>query len=140
MAVATVATMTYFALGLRWGRGGDMTPAIAFASLVATFLAALIGTLQPFDVNLHDFILLVVWGAELSTVLTVFFLLASCIVPGGEMMLFVAIEAVPGPLWVWLAQDEVPTEVTFYGGALVLVSIIGFAVTDMRAEHRMNPV
>jgi len=136
MAVATVATMTYFALGLRWGRGSDMTPSIAFGSLVAAFMAALIGPSQPFDVTLHDLVVLMFWGAGLTTVLTMFFVFASRSVPGGEMMLFVAIEAALGPLWVWLAYGELPTDATFYGGALVLVSIIVFAASGMRAEAR----
>jgi drug/metabolite transporter (DMT)-like permease len=132
MAVLTVATMTYFALGLRWGRGGDMIPSIAAGSLVASFGAALISPASPFDVSLHDLLLLIFWGGLLSTILILFFVLSSRSVPGGEMMLFIALEAALGPLWVWLAYDEVPTAETLVGGAVVLLSVIGFAWSGMR--------
>jgi drug/metabolite transporter (DMT)-like permease len=132
MAVMTVATMTYFAVGLRWGRETDMIPPIALGSLVAAFGAALISPSAPFDISLHDFMVLMIWGSVWSTVMILFFILASRSVPGGEMMLFIALEASLGPIWVWLAYDEVPTVATLVGGALILASVIGFAVSGMR--------
>ena len=134
MAVATVATMTYFALGLRWGRSGNMMPSIAMGSLVAAFVAALISPSSPFDVSTHDLIVLMSWGAVMSAAMITLFVVAARSVPGGEMMLFIAVEAALGPLWVWLYFDEVPTEATLAGGALVLISVIGFAIAGMRKQ------
>tara|TARA_Y100001934_G_scaffold11060_1_gene14035 strand:- start:30949 stop:31860 length:912 start_codon:yes stop_codon:yes gene_type:complete len=132
MAVVTVAVMTYFALSLRWGRDGDMTFSIAVGCLIAALMGVLVGPNQPFDISLNDLIVLMIWGGGISTLMISLFVLASRSVPGGEMMLFVAIEAALGPIWVWLAYDEVPTDATLYGGALVLASIVGFAASGMR--------
>ena len=139
MAVMTVATMTYFAVGLRWGRETDMIPPIALGSLVAALGAALISPSAPFAISLHDFAVLTVWGSIWSTVMILFFILASRSVPGGEMMLFIALEASLGPLWVWFAYDEVPTIATLVGGALVLASVIGFAISGMRRPAGDQP-
>ena len=40
------------------------------------------------------------------------------------MGLITLLEVVLGPLWVWLAEDERPSTLTFVGGAVVIAAIV----------------
>ena len=46
------------------------------------------------------------------------------------------LEIVLGPLWVWLAYDEVPAATTLAGGAIVAVAVVLQATADVRAAPR----
>lgn len=57
--------------------------------------------------------------------------------PSAEVGLFMLLETVLGPLWVWFAVHETPTKTTFLGGAVVLAAVslhLGGAL--MRAKPR----
>jgi len=52
--------------------------------------------------------------------------------PAAEVGLLMLLETVLGPLWVWLALDEYPGDLALAGGALVVVTLAGHAVTGSR--------
>ena len=56
--------------------------------------------------------------------------------PAAEVSLVMLLETVLGPLWVWLAVDERPSDYTFAGGALLIVVLVVNAVLAIREEHR----
>ena len=64
---------------------------------------------------------------------TILIVLAARHVRVAEVNLLVMIEAVLGPFWVWLAVGEEPDTMTLWGGAIVLASVVGFAVVSLTA-------
>ena len=53
-------------------------------------------------------------------------------VPAAEVALVGRLSLVLAPLWVWLAVDEVPGDLTLIGGAIVLAAILGHALAVRR--------
>jgi drug/metabolite transporter (DMT)-like permease len=61
---------------------------------------------------------------------------AARLIPPAEVALISLLELVLGPLWVWLAYDEVPAAATLAGGAIVAAAVVLQATADVRAAPR----
>jgi drug/metabolite transporter (DMT)-like permease len=61
---------------------------------------------------------------------------AARLIPPAEVALISLLELVLGPLWVWLAYDEVPAATTLAGGAIVAAAVVLQATADVRAAPR----
>ena len=51
-----------------------------------------------------------------------------------EVSLIMLLEAVLGPLWVWLVLAETPAGQTFAGGAIVITAVLVNAWLGLRAD------
>jgi drug/metabolite transporter (DMT)-like permease len=58
------------------------------------------------------------------------------LIPPAEVALISLLEIVLGPLWVWLAYDEVPAATTLAGGAIVAAAVVLQATADVRGAPR----
>ena len=139
VAIVCVLFMAGFGVGLRWGRTLDMMPTIVVGSLIAGLIGLAVEPTALTTMSRHDLLLFAAWGGLLATVFSVTFVLASRVVPGGEMMLFIFVEAVLSPFWVWLVVGEVPAAGTFTGGAIVLASLAVFAAAGLRRSRPVVP-
>ena len=106
----------------RWRHDVSMAPAtcLSQALLVVLFLPfADLGTISGDDIG---------WLAALGigqigigfALLTV----GARLIPAVQVGLITLLEVVLGPLWVWLAVDEVPSTLTFVGGVIVIIAIV----------------
>jgi len=139
IAIVCVLFMAAFGVGLRWGRSLDMMPTIVVGSLVAGLIGLAVEPAALATMPRHDLLLFAAWGGLLATVFSITFVLGSRVVPGGEMMLFVFVEALLSPFWVWLVVGEVPVASTFTGGAIVLASLAVFAAAGLRRSTPIVP-
>ena len=138
-AIACVLFMAGFGVGLRWGRSLDMMPTIVVGSLIAGLIGLAVDPTALSTMPRHDLLLFAAWGGVLATVFSITFVLGSRVVPGGEMMLFILVEAVLSPFWGWLVVGEVPAASTFTGGAIVLASLAVFAAAGLRRSPPVVP-
>ena len=92
---------------MRAGRLQDMTPLLVIGMSIATVAAAL--SVPSFAISLHDLAVCVVMGAVQSFVAYIMFMVAARHLRAGEVSLLGVSETIFGPLWVWLAVNEVAT-------------------------------
>ena len=52
--------------------------------------------------------------------------------PAAEVSLFILLETILAPIWVWLVIGEVPPEATLVGGVLILVTLIMHTIVGLR--------
>ncbi|MFT8676026.1 DMT family transporter [Acetobacter sp.] len=78
--------------------------------------------------------LLFVFSLATQSVSYLFFLEGSRHVPSSEAGLITLLDVVLGPLWVWLVFGEKPATPALIGGALVLLSVVGYLVAAPRAR------
>ncbi len=107
----------------------DVIPAVALGGLAAALLAALASLLPGH--GLSDLAALewrqVLWILLMG--LVVQSLSFACIVTGpryisaAEVSLLMLLEAVFGPIWVWLVLAEEPPNATLIGGAIILATL-----------------
>lgn len=114
---------------MRRHRDIQMMPAM----LVATSLAALIalplaGTLM---VSAMDAVLLTFFGAGQLGLGLAMFSIGAPLIPAAQAALLNVVEPILGPLWVWLALGERPSEAALLGGAIVLAALAVHTAADL---------
>ncbi len=114
----------------RHARPVSMVPAVAMSGLLVTALMTPLAA--PFAVTTQDFVLLLLLGLLIMPISFGLITSGPRYLPAAEVSLIMLLEAVFGPLWVWLAVSEVPAAGTFLGGAVVLTTLIAHALLGLR--------
>ncbi|MFO0997126.1 MAG: EamA family transporter [Alphaproteobacteria bacterium] len=118
-----------YTLLARRNRRVDMMPALAIGGFVASGIGAL--NASSFALTPHDFGLCLFMGGVQLTLGFTLITLAAQRAPVAEVNLVAMIEMVAGPIIVWLGVGEVPSDLTLLGGAIVLMSVGGLALSGM---------
>jgi drug/metabolite transporter (DMT)-like permease len=58
--------------------------------------------------------------------------------PSPEVSLFLLIETILAPIWVWLFIGEIIPESTFLGGGIILMTIVWHSWAGMRELHKVQ--
>jgi drug/metabolite transporter (DMT)-like permease len=99
-------------------RDRTMVPAMALGGLVAALLALPLAS--PSTATASDFRYLAISGLLVLPLGFGLLAVAPRFIPGAEVALITLLEAVLGPLWVWLALREVPAGAAVLGGLMVI--------------------
>jgi drug/metabolite transporter, DME family len=132
IALCAVVGFAGFAVALRWGRDTDMLALTCLAGLFTAIVAAVMS--DSFAMSAYDLGLCAIMGLVQMGAGMVLFTKGSRYVPAAELALLSLTEVVLAPIWVWLWLAEVPRLWTLVGGAVVLLAIIGHAITGMRRK------
>ena len=100
--------------------------------LIGASMAFLVGT--GLKVLTLDLFIIFVMGAFGIGIGIAFVTWGASHVPAAEVSILVLIESVLGPIWPWLLLGETMTLSEIFGGALVLASVIVFALFSTEAE------
>lgn len=119
----------------RHARATDLVPALAAGVLLA---AVLVGATfaSPTAVRGDDIVWLAILGVFVVPVAFGLLTLAPRYIPSPEVSLIMQLEAILGPIWVWLGVGEVPPMATFIGGGIVLVTLTVHSSLGIRAHRR----
>src|SRR5699024_7509754 len=93
---------------------------------------------QPLSLSTSSYSALGVMGLLQMPAAMVLFATATRYLPSAEVALFILIESVMGPIWVWLVVGEVPPRLTFIGGAVILLTVAVHAVLGLRESRRQQ--
>ena len=141
-ALGAAFAFSLFSVTLRKGKAVDMTPAVCWAGVWATLLAAAMLSFGPrgFSVSFHDLLLCGLLGFVQVGLGLILFTIGSRHIPAGELTLLSLTEVVLGPVWVWLGVGEVPTLYTMVGGLIVLGAISAQALSGVRRRPPIGVV
>jgi drug/metabolite transporter (DMT)-like permease len=141
-ALGSALGFAVFTITLRWGKSGEMLPVVflsgLFAILIMGAICVILGLpliLLPRDTGIALSMGVFQVGAGL-----VLYTLGSKTVPAAELTLLSLAEVVLGPLWVWLFIGEGITKNTMIGGAILLLAIIGNALSGVRRKPPISIV
>lgn len=139
-ALLSAAGFAAFTVTLRWGRLGDMLPAVLIGGLLSAAVAAAVIAArgESFALPPRAVAIAVVMGAGLLGLGMALYTAGSRVVPAAEIGILSMAEVMLAPVWVWLFLDEGASGGTFAGGAVLLAAIALNALTGMR--HRPPPV
>jgi len=113
----------------------DVLAGVGLAGLVLAVLMLPIA--EPLVVRPRDIAMLASMGVALQSVGFGMFLAAGRYLPPAETALFMLVETVLGPLWVWLGVGEVPGAGALAGGAIVLVTVALHSAAGLRQSRRL---
>lgn len=142
-ALGSAFGFAVFTVALRWGRTGEMLPAVFLSGIFAILITLTIClglelslVLSPIDGGIAMGMGVFQVGAGL-----ILYTLGSRSLPAAELALLSLAEVLLGPLWVWVFVGETATANTLIGGAILLAAIAGNALSGKRrkAPHVTAP-
>lgn len=107
---------------LRKGKAVNMIPANLLGNLMVVPITLLAGA-QPLSVNPADMAYLIVLGGIVLPVSFTLITTSPRYLPAPEISLILLTETILGPIWVWLALNEVPQMTTLLAGALIVATL-----------------
>lgn len=115
-----------FTVALRWGKLGNMLPAVALGGIFSLVTGAIVAMqlAQPLLPSTHDAVVAAGMGAITLTGGMYFYTLGSKVVPAAQATLFSLVEVLLAPVWVWLFLNETFSSGTAIGGAVLLASVL----------------
>ena len=122
MALLMVFMFAFYLLILRSKKHIDMIPATGLSGLITFAIAAVM--VSDLDISLHDLVICMMLGSFQLGLGFLFLTLGTRFIPAAEVALFSMSESILNPLWVWIGVNEVPSNYTLAGSAVVLVSVI----------------
>jgi len=133
-ALGSALGFSIFTVALRWGKSGEMLPAVFLSGLFAIVITSAVCifgelslVLSPLDGGISMGMGVFQVGAGL-----VLYTLGSRTLPAAELALLSLAEVLLGPFWVWLFLGEEASFRTLIGGALLLTAIAGNALSGAR--------
>ena len=113
---------------LRRYRAYDMMPAICAGGVLSFLVAGTVSLFSfagpsAFDIDFHDFFLLMLMGPVQLAIPLVFYGLGAKTVQGVTLALLAMMDAVINPFWSWLFAGEIPERSSIIGGAIILLAV-----------------
>lgn len=96
-------------------------PVVALSGLVTSLLC--VGFAEPLVLSATSYGWLAVMGLLQMPIASVLIMTATRYLPAPEVSLFLLIETLLGPVWVWLVLSEAISPLTFFGGIAILGAI-----------------
>ncbi|NIR27819.1 MAG: DMT family transporter [Gammaproteobacteria bacterium] len=134
-AVGTAFCMAANLVVIRHARAVNMLPAVVLSGVLGALAVLPLAT--PFRVSAQDASLLLLLGLIILPVSLGLITLAPRYIPAPEVSLIMLLEAILGPLLVWMALGETPGVETFIGGGLVLGTLAVHFGLRLRETRRV---
>ena len=130
-ALASAFGFAVFTVALRWGRTGEMLPAVFLSGVFAIgiTLGICLGFGLPLVLTVHDGGIAMGMGVFQVGAGLILYTLGSRSLPAAELTLLSLAEVLLGPVWVWLFLGETASSNTLLGGFVLLAAITGNAIS-----------
>ena len=138
-AIASAMGFAVFSISLRWGRLGDMMPAVFLAGIFTAITSFIICWLNeyPLVLNTNDASIAIAMGVFQVGAGLAIYTIGSTVVPAVQLTLLSMTEVILGPFWVWLFLGEIFGVYTLIGGMILMLAIAFNAVSGLR--HKPAP-
>ncbi len=117
---------------LRRGKAVNMIPASVLGNLLLVPIVLLFGA-QPLAVPTVDIGYLLLLGGAVLPISFAMITLGPRYLPAPEVSLILLVETILGPIWVWMALDEIPANSTLLAGILIVSTLLIHTLLSMRA-------
>lgn len=137
-ALGSAFGFAVFTVSLRWGKTGEMLPAVFLSGIfgVGVTLSICLFMNLPILLSLNDGGISAGMGVFQVGAGLILYTLGSRTLQAADLALLSLAEVLLGPFWVWIFLDETINANTFIGGAFLIVAIAGNALSG---EKRKAP-
>ncbi len=133
-ALALAVTVGAHLTILRHFPGVPRLPLVCLSGAIAGAMA--IPFADPFALAPSSYWVLAVMGCLQMPLATLMLSVATRYLPSPEVSLFLLLETVLAPIWVWWALDEQVPALTLIGGVVILLTVAIHAVLALSEERR----
>ncbi len=123
-------------VSMRGGKSRDMLPAVCLAGVTSALFAGFAA--GDLSINHHDLMIAAALGVVQLAFQYLLVTRASRDVPAAEIALVGRLALILAPLWVWLAVDEVPGDLTVIGGAIIFAAVFAHGYMALRRQTVMQ--
>ena len=95
---------------------------------------------HPFQVSPEGFFYLAVMGLVQMPLALFLIAQSTRYLPSPEVSLFLIVETILAPIWVWFVLGEVPPGMTFVGGSLIVLTLVVHSWMGLREIKRLRRV
>jgi drug/metabolite transporter (DMT)-like permease len=138
MALTVAAMFAVVIVTIRRFGDIDLLPAMVIAGLSGAALSLPLA--EPFSIAPSDAAYLTLFGCGEFGLSLVLFTAGARLVPTVEVALLGLVESALAPIWVWIAVGEAPGARARTGGAVVLVTLVLYTLTDWRRTRLVPPL
>ena len=131
LALAATAMWGSNIVVIRRGKAVNMVPANALGNFCVVPIVLLLGA-EPLAVTPVDATYLLLLGGLVLPVAFAMITLAPRYLQAPEVSLILLTETVLGPIWVWLALDEIPHQRTILAGLLIVGTLLIHTLLSLR--------
>lgn len=133
-ALLSSAGFAAFTITLRWGKLGDMLPAVIIGGVLSIVVSATVILVrgESLAIPLPSVLIALAMGVVILGLGMVLYTMGSKAVPAAEIGILSLAEVMLGPVWVWLVLGETTTRGTLVGAAILLGAIAFNAVSGAR--------
>ena len=137
MALLSVAGFCAYTVLARASKVQDSTPCVLLAGLIAGAVAFVMALQEggAVWVGMHDLLLCLAMGSVQIAFGFVLYSFGARRVPAAEGTLLAQTEALFGPLWVWMAFAERPSDPALVGGLILLSAVVFQAASGLRKRR-----
>jgi len=128
-ALACAITTACSAVLVRFRKHIDLVPSVIFGSLLMALYAWMSGPIA--SVSSSQLIYIAIIGFVIVPLAFMCLTIAPRFASSAEVQLVFLLEAILGPLWVWLVIRETPSANTLLGGGILLASVTWFAIKSL---------
>jgi drug/metabolite transporter (DMT)-like permease len=138
LAVIMSFTVAGLAVVMRKHREVSMLPAMAASAWLVSL--ATVPFASPLAASTTDLGLIAAFGIVQNGMGLALYTFGAKRIPAVDASLLTALEVPLTPLWVWIFMNEVPSQATQIGGAIVLAALFGHIFAEMRRNRAPMPV
>ena len=99
-----------------------------FLALVTFFLS------DSLEVDLKTLGIIAIMGLLITPISRVLIGTGTKYISASEVSLLMIIETIMAPVWVWLFLKEIPSSNTFFGGSIILLTLIANSIYNLRKK------
>ena len=132
LALGYAVSLAAYYVALRRCPDGQLLTIIALGGLLSALLAWPLAS--PTAVSSNDVWVLITLGVAIVPASTLLLSLGTQFLQASHVTLIMMLEMLLGPLWVWLAMNEVPAATTVYGGILVLATVVAHSCLSVARQ------
>lgn len=133
LAVVMAITVACLAVVMRKHREVSMLPAMAASAWLCSLSTAAFAS--PLSAGATDLGLIAAFGIVQNGIGLALYTFGAKRIPAVDASLLTALEVPFTPLWVWIFMNEVPSQATQIGGAVVLTALLGHIYAEVRRNR-----
>ena len=89
---------------------------------------------HPFSLAQDQWIYLILLGAVVMPIANLLLIRGPRYITSAEVSMFLLLETILAPIWVWLVVAEKPSENSLIGGAIILTALVAHSAYKLRLQ------
>ena len=113
------------------------TPVVALGGFIAAGLAFFWAS--PLSLEMQSYLVLALMGLVQMPLASMLLAVSTRSLSSPEVSLILLLEAILGPLWVWLVLKETPPSATLVGGVIIILTLALYFLPFLHRDHHARP-